>query len=159
MSKTSSRVFTSFYYLWRSYAAMALGVLKAGWQRDFPWRVMGPKWSAWCVIGHSIVMRHLLFSQRVTRDFPLKFLWWLISFETKSRNIRKIDSYDTNFLPFLLVPRHLITSNENRILVNVVNILFFSVMRDSWRQSAWCVIGTPICHPGFSGTHPEIVCL
>ena len=37
----------------------------------------------------------------------------------------KIDSYDTNFLPFLLVPRHLITSNENRILVNVVNILFY----------------------------------
>ena len=79
----------------------------------------------------SRVMRDLLFSQRVTRDFPLKFQWWLISFKTRSRDI---DRYDTNFLPQFFVDRFstsgFLTLNDNRILVNVVNILFhFSLMR------------------------------
>ena len=122
---------------------------------------MGPKLSAWCVIGpklaawgvtvHSSVMRvmcDLLFSRRLSRDFLLKFLWWLISFETRSRDI-KIDRYDTKFLPFFRVPQtsDFLRSNDNRILVNVVNILFYlSVMRDSLNKisiSAWCVIGPP----------------
>ena len=60
------------------------------------------------------VMRDLLFSQRVTRDFPFIeisvmifdffFFFFKILFETRSR-----DSYDTIFLPFLLVPRPLIS--------------------------------------------------
>ena len=39
----------------------------------------------------------------------------------------KIDIYDTNFLPFFLFPRPLISSDQtvNRILVNVYNILFY----------------------------------
>ena len=48
-----------------------------------------PEWSikstAKGVIWPSSVMRGLLFLQRVTRDFPLKFLRWLISFETRRR--------------------------------------------------------------------------
>ena len=40
------------------------------------------------VIGHSSVMRDLLFSQRVTRDFPLRFPSWLISFQTTSSDIK-----------------------------------------------------------------------
>ena len=34
------------------------------------------------------VMRDLLFLQRLTRDIPLKFPWWLISFETRSRDVK-----------------------------------------------------------------------
>ena len=39
----------------------------------------------------------------------------------------KIDIYDTNFLPFFLFPRPLISSDQtvNRVLVNVYNILFY----------------------------------
>ena len=44
-------------------------------QRGFPRRVMEPKFAAWGVIGHRSVMRDLLFLQRVTGDFPLKFQW------------------------------------------------------------------------------------
>ena len=62
----------------------------------------GPKLASWEVIWHSRVMRDLLFSQRVTRDFPLKFPWWLMSFEARSRDWLIIDSYDTNFLPSFL---------------------------------------------------------
>ena len=67
-------------------------------------------------------MRDLKFSQRVTRDFPLKFPLWLISFETRSRDI-KIDSWDTNFLPFFLVSRPLISSDQ-------MILFYFSVKRD-----------------------------
>lgn len=56
-------------------------------QRGFPGRVMEPKFAAWGVIGHRSVMRDLLFLQRVTGDFPLKFQW-LISFETRNRDIK-----------------------------------------------------------------------
>ena len=66
------------------------------------WCVIGPKLASWEVIWHSRVMRDLLFSQRVTRDFPLKFPWWLMSFEARSSDWLIIDSYDTNFLPSFL---------------------------------------------------------
>ena len=33
----------------------------SGWQRGFPWCVIGPKWTASGVIGHSRMMRDLLF--------------------------------------------------------------------------------------------------
>ena len=49
----------------------------------------------------------------------------------------KIDRYDTNFLPFIsrFSTSGFLRSNDNRILVNVVNILFhFSVMRDSFKK-------------------------
>ena len=40
-------------------------------------------------------------------------------------------------------------SNDNRILVNEVNILFyFSVVHDSLTKLALCVIGYPLCHHG-----------
>ena len=45
-----------------------------------------------------------------------------------------MDSYETNFLPFFLVTRTLIFS-EQMIIVDVVNILFyFSVIRDSLKE-------------------------
>ena len=38
--------------------------------------------------------------------------------------------------------------SSDRILVNVVSILFyFSVKRDHWKKSAWCVLGTPLLFP------------
>ena len=61
----------------------------SGWQRGFPWCMVGPILSAWCmiepklatwgVIGHSSVMSDILFSEHMMCDFPLKFPWWLIS--------------------------------------------------------------------------------
>ena len=97
---------------WSHYEASHTDVL-TGWQRGFPWREMGPKlWASCLMIRPSSVMGDLQFSQRVTRDFPLKFSWWLISFETKSRDWLKIDSYDPNFLPLFLVPRPLISWDQ-----------------------------------------------
>ena len=76
------------------------------------------------VIGHSSVMRDLLFSQRVTRDFPLRFPSWLISFQTTSRDIKNTIFSRSSTSDF-------IRSNDNRIPLNVVNILFhFSVICD-----------------------------
>ena len=115
--------------------------LETGWQRGFSWCVMGPKLSAWGGIGHSTVMRDLLFSQHVMRDFPLKFPWWLILFLTRHRDIK-----NRELLHQLLdlFPRSsnsdFLRSNDNMILVNVVNILYyFSVMRDSLKNrcDAW----------------------
>ena len=82
-------------------------------------------------------MRDLLFLQSVMRDFPFKFPWWLILFETRSRDI-EIDSYDTNFLPFFLVPRPLISSDQmiiGYLLTNLTYHSFFSVMRDSFKKN------------------------
>ena len=75
----------------------------------------------------------------MTHDFPLKFPLWLISFETRSRDILKyIAIIPTSTLFFVPRPLILFRSNDNRILVIVVNILFiFSlmrVMRDSLRK-------------------------
>ena len=76
------------------------------------------------VIGHSSVMRDLLFSQRVTRDVPLRFPSWLISFQTTSRDIKNTIFSRSSTSDF-------IRSNDNRIPLNVVNILFhFSVICD-----------------------------
>ena len=93
------------------------------------WSVIWPKLAASGVIWHTSVMRDLLFSQRVTRDFPLKFPLWLISFETRSRHQLLALFSRSSTSDFL-------SSNDNRILVNVVNILFYfsmiGVMRDSY---------------------------
>ena len=84
------------------------------------------------MIGHSSVMRDLLFIQRVTRDFPLRFPWWLISFQTTSRDIKNTSLWQQLLAIFSRSSTSdFISSNDNRILVNVVNILFhFSVMPD-----------------------------
>ena len=52
-----------------------------GWQRGFPWRVMGPKLAAWCVIYYFHNEWHVIF-------LLLKFPWWLTLFETRSRDIK-----------------------------------------------------------------------
>ena len=86
------------------------------------------------VFRHSSVMRDLLFS-RVTLDFPWKFPWWLISFETRSRDRNRQLWHQL----LALFPRHstsdFLRTNHNRILVDVVNILFyFSVIRDRLKE-------------------------
>ena len=102
------------------------------------WSVIWPKLAASGVIWHTSVMRDLLFSQRVTRDFPLKFPLWLISFETRSRHQLLALFSRSSTSDFL-------SSNDNRILVNVVNILFYfsmiGVMRDSYPPPPL------LCHP------------
>ena len=88
----------------------------------------------WDMIGYSRVMRDLLLSQCMMNDFPLTFLWWLISFETRSRDIKKRWSWHKLLALFLILQQNLsfpqikLTSilslfNNDRILVNVVNIL------------------------------------
>ena len=85
-------------------------------------------------------MRDLLFSQRVTRDFPLNFRdgYYHLKLHVEAETL-KIESYDTNFLSFSLVPRPLISSGQMiiyMILVNVVDILYnFSVMRDRLKNN------------------------
>ena len=69
----------------------------------------------------------------------------------------KIDSYETNFLPFFLVLRPLISSDQHGVFASknirapeenidsVDNILFyFSVMRDRYSP-------LPLCHPELAG--------
>ena len=43
------------------------------------WCVIGPKLASWEMLWPSRVMRDLLFSQRVTRDFSLKFPWYMVN--------------------------------------------------------------------------------
>ena len=102
------------------------------------WCMIGPKRAAWGVTRHGSLMCDLLFSQRWTHDFPLKFPWWLISFETRSRDIK--NRWLLHHLLALFSPSltsDFFRSNDNRLLVNVVtvNILFyFSVMCDSLKN-------------------------
>ena len=78
----------------------------------------------WGMIGYSSMMRHLLLSQWMTNDFPLTFLWWLISFETRSRDIKKRWLWHKllPFFSFFNQTSNFLWSNNDRILVNVVNI-------------------------------------
>ena len=77
--------------------------------------------------------------------------WYHLKLEAETL---KKDGHDTNFLPFFSFfnrTSHFLRSNNDRILVNVVNIWFyFSVMPDSLEKTAWCLIGTPLCHPGLT---------
>ena len=133
------------------------------WQRGFPWRVMGHKSSAWCVIRlkfaawgvirRSSVMRDLLLSQRVTCDFPLTFPWWL--YETRSRDIKNRWHQP---LAFFLVPRPLnfVRSNYNGqgyLLMKLI-LFHFSVMRDRYPPPH-----PPLCHPVFTSRSFNLVLL
>ena len=111
------------------------------------WCVIGPKLASWEVIWPSRVMRDLLFSQRVTRDFPLKFPWWLMSFEARSRDWLIIDSYDTNFLPSFL-DLDLISSDQ--MIIGYLSIFYFIFPRcviALKKKAAWCADRYPLCHP------------
>ena len=101
------------------------------------------------MIGHSSVMRDLLFIQRVTRDFPLRFPWWLISFQTTSRDIKNTSLWQQLLAIFSRSSTSdFISSNDNRILVNVVNILFhFSVMRDRFSPPSPSTLRHPVTPP------------
>ena len=106
--------------------------------------VIGSKLAAWGVIGHSSVMRDWL----LHNAWRVIFLWNFRDFrhlKPEAETLNILDSYDTRFF---LVSRPLISSDEiiNRILVNVVNILFyFSEMRYSFKKIG--LIGTPLTLP------------
>ena len=79
----------------------------------------------WGMIGYNSVMRDLLLSQCMMNDFPWHFCdgWYHLKLEADTL---KKDGHDTNFLPFFSFfnrtsnfPR----SNNDRILVNIVNLL------------------------------------
>ena len=103
------------------------GVFRDAWwdhyQRDAWWGRNLPREPG--LIGRSSVMRDLLFSQRVTRDFPLKFPWWFCNRDIKDRQLYQLLA----LFPHSSTP-DLLRSNDNRILVNVVNISFHR--RDAW---------------------------
>ena len=44
----------------------------------------------------------------------------------------KIDIYDTNFLPFFLFPRPLISSDQMLIGYLLMYIIFYFIFRDAW---------------------------
>ena len=82
---------------------MYLTQVSTGWQRGFPWRVMGHKLSAWCVIGHKLaawgVIGHssvflagwyvIFYVHNAWRvNFLIDFRDWGISFETRSTWIK-----------------------------------------------------------------------
>ena len=71
--------------------------------------------------------RDAWFTIFTTCDFRLKFPWWSISFETRSRHQHFVLFSRSSTSDFL-------RSNDNRILVDVVNmLLYFSIdQRDLW---------------------------
>ena len=92
-----------------------------GWQRGFPWRVVGPKLSAWCVTGPKWVAWGVIWAGSVMGEFYFHnawhaiFLWNFCAGEChlkQEAETLKIDSYDTSFLPFFLLSRPLISSDQ-----------------------------------------------
>ena len=104
--------------------------------------VIGFKLAAWCVNGHSSVMRDWLFHNA----WRVIFLWNFRDFrhlkpEAEALNI--LNSYDTRFF---LVSRPLISSDEMIIGYLLMSIIFyFSERRYSIKKSG--SIGTPLTLP------------
>ena len=96
----------------------------------FPWRVIGPKLSAWCAIGPQFVAWCVIYYFH--NAWPVIFLWNFLDDKyhlKQEAETLKINSYDANFLPFFLVPRPLISSDQIIIGYLWYFILFF---RGAW---------------------------
>ena len=108
------------------------------------------------VIRHSSVMREISLLLRDTWfSFEISVMVkWLISMETRSRDIKNTKLWDKLLALFSrFSTSDFFRSSDNRMLVNVVNILnYLSVMRDRYPPPR------PPCHPVFNVLPEDYFC-